>query len=231
MELKYALQEICQTLFESPLREFWISSYLTVEIQALLAMTDCSQGEQEAEKLVQRERQIRHPLDDGGYFQVQNDIALLRCIRVLFIYAEENGGDVDFEFVAQANRIICSNHCLMDFGGYFGELGKSIETRLKDDPAGSIRIVSVPPGFAPEAIRKQWVGIRIPLATKKERRLNPPSRFGIGSSNQGGFLVLRSKAVEALRDAGRNRAADYWGDTQLGYYLQFKKEVCEQVGI
>lgn len=91
-----------------------------------------------------------------------------------------------------------------------------------------IRIVSIPPGFAPEAIRRQWVGVTIPLATDEEINEDPPSDMGIGSSNQDGFLVLRAKAIDALRAAGGIAGAEFW-ERIPGRYLKFKKEVCEEV--
>ena len=93
----------------------------------------------------------------------------------------------------------------------------------------SVRITAIPPGFAPERIRKQWVGVELPLASKKEIAQNPPSGFGIGSDNTSGYLVLRDNAIEALRQAGKKEAADFWGSLRYGRFLQFKKEVCEMV--
>lgn len=91
----------------------------------------------------------------------------------------------------------------------------------------SIRITDVPPGsLAPLAIRLQWVGVEIPLATEDELRQNPIAGK-LGSQNDGGHIVLRSKAIEALRDAGREEAADYWESfPPIGMYLQFKQDVC-----
>jgi len=93
----------------------------------------------------------------------------------------------------------------------------------------SIRIVKVPPGFAPPSIREQWIGVEIPLPTEDEIRENPSSRFGLGSANEDGYRVFRFKAVEALRQAGKQRAATYWSETLFGIYLVFKKDVCELV--
>jgi len=59
----------------------------------------------------------------------------------------------------------------------------------------SVRITQIPPGFAPEEIRKQWVGVELSLATEEEIAQDPPSGFGIGSDNTNGYLVLRDKAI------------------------------------
>lgn len=93
----------------------------------------------------------------------------------------------------------------------------------------SVRIITIPPGFAPEKIRKQWVGVELPLASDEEIAEDPPSGFGIGSDNTNGYLVLRDKAIEALRQAGKKEAADFWDSFPLGRFLRFKKEVCEVV--
>ncbi|MEK7510897.1 MAG: hypothetical protein AAB582_01515 [Patescibacteria group bacterium] len=92
----------------------------------------------------------------------------------------------------------------------------------------SIKIIEVPPGFAPYYIRQSWVGIAIPLATEEEVRVNPIIGK-IGSENDGGYIVLREKAVAALRTAGRDHAAKYWEGLPLGMYLQFKRNVCALV--
>ncbi len=92
-----------------------------------------------------------------------------------------------------------------------------------------IRIVAVPPGFAPLSIREQWVGIEIPLATNRDISKNPPSELGIGSANRGGYMVLTSKAIEALKSAERISAAAFWKQLTLGHYLVFKRDVCELI--
>lgn len=94
----------------------------------------------------------------------------------------------------------------------------------------SIRIIAVPPGFAPRAIREQWVGVSIPLATKDDLRRYPLSGQSLGNENKGGHLVLRSRAIEALRTAERGEAAAYWRTLPAdAAYLRFKQEVCELV--
>ncbi len=92
-----------------------------------------------------------------------------------------------------------------------------------------IRIKKVPPGFAPPHIRLQWVGVELPLASEEDFARNPPSRFFVGSGNGGGYLVPRDKAIEALRNAGKERAAEFLDSFPLGSYLRFEKGVCEVV--
>lgn len=96
----------------------------------------------------------------------------------------------------------------------------------------SIKIIAVPPGFAPDHIREQWVGIQIPLATEAELRDNPLSGFKIGNQNNNSYVVLREKAIEALRTADKYDAVDFWSTTpviSIASYLEFRKEVCELV--
>lgn len=129
MQLRKALENIFYILFWAPEKRFYLSSYLDEDVKNLLA--DLSEGEKEAEKLIQRERSIRKPLDDGGYFNVQNDIALLRFLKAIFAYANSNNGEVNPDFISEANRIMCGNHVLMDFGGYLGQLADLIEESRK----------------------------------------------------------------------------------------------------
>ncbi|MFA5052949.1 MAG: hypothetical protein WC565_02750 [Parcubacteria group bacterium] len=92
-----------------------------------------------------------------------------------------------------------------------------------------IVIVKMPPGFAEERIRKQWCGLQIPLATPEELKEDPPSNISIGAENRGGYFVLRSQAIKALRHAGKNEAADFWESLPIGRYLRFNKDCCELV--
>lgn len=93
----------------------------------------------------------------------------------------------------------------------------------------SIYITAVPPGFAPEHIREQWVGVTIPMPSAQELEEHPVSEMRIGSENLEGHLVFREKAIEALMEAGKEEAALFWDELLLGKYLQFRKDVCEVV--
>ena len=90
----------------------------------------------------------------------------------------------------------------------------------------SIRITAVPPGFAPEYIREQWVGVTIPMPSAQELAEYPVSDMRIGSENLEGYLVFREKAIEALMEAGKKEAALFWDGLLLGKYLQFRKDGC-----
>lgn len=92
-----------------------------------------------------------------------------------------------------------------------------------------IKIIATPPGFAPEEIRDQWVGVEIPLPTEEQIAEDPPSGVGIGNQNQGGFLVLTSDAIKSLQNAGKNTAVSFWESAGIGRYLRFRKEICKEI--
>lgn len=91
----------------------------------------------------------------------------------------------------------------------------------------SVRIVEVPPGFAPEEIRQQWLGVI--LGALSDDQIRPRTRYGIDNANVGGFTVPKSTAVKALRLMGRSEAAAFWMGFPLGRYIQFRKDVCQVV--
>lgn len=88
----------------------------------------------------------------------------------------------------------------------------------------SIKIIAVPPGFAPLDIRKEWVGVEIPLPASVD---DPPGNLRTGTANIGGYTVRKPDAIEALRKAGKEEAAKWWASSRLGLHLQFKREACQ----
>ena len=94
----------------------------------------------------------------------------------------------------------------------------------------SIRIVSTPPGQAPEWVRKQWVGVEIPLAEQKSGGIQMVARGG-KPENTGGYQVDTIKAVEALQKKSP-RAAKWWEENvplAAIPQLVFSKDACELV--
>ncbi len=90
-----------------------------------------------------------------------------------------------------------------------------------------IRIEAVPPGFAPEEIRKQWVGVEVPLPD--DGVILKGGRW-TGTENENGYVVFTADAVRALREVGRLDAAEYWeGIGSIGKVLRFKRELCSLV--
>ena len=90
-----------------------------------------------------------------------------------------------------------------------------------------ILIVATPPGFAPPAIREQWLNIEIPLPTNEELVADPPSEHGFGDGD--GYVVLRKEAAQALRENGRDEAARYWSAPWFGKYLVFHELCCKLI--
>ncbi len=86
-----------------------------------------------------------------------------------------------------------------------------------------MKIIAIPPGFAPEEIRKQWLGIEIPLLGKDDQ----PTSLRIGNGNSGGYTVQTQDAIDALRASDKNEAAEFWEQFNLGSQLVFKTECCE----
>jgi hypothetical protein len=101
--------------------------------------------------------------------------------------------------------------------------GDGVHYEVRDVPR--IKIIAVPPGFAPPEIRERWVGVEIPTPTDDELRANRPSSAGIGHENEGGYLVRRESAIQALRAAGKESAARFW-ELIDGEYLAFSREYC-----
>lgn len=94
----------------------------------------------------------------------------------------------------------------------------------------NIIITKVPPGFAPDHIREAWLGVTLPVASDEDKaQYNIVRRSGTKNGN--GYEVLTEKAIEALREADKNEAAEYWEYTQaqFGNILIFKKECCTEV--
>jgi hypothetical protein len=78
-----------------------------------------------------------------------------------------------------------------------------------------IRITSVPEGEAPLGIRQDWVGLVLPTVERDEPRSGRAAGIvsGIPVKTRG-FTVKTDKAIAALRQAGKARAADWWAQWQ-----------------
>lgn len=99
-----------------------------------------------------------------------------------------------------------------------------------------IRIVTTPPGEAPEEIRKQWVGAEIPILNKQSSECFP---VGVlegdpDSPDLDGYVVRTDEAIRALR--GRDEAELWWSDWRQNHpvgttsdVLIFAKDVCELI--
>ena len=104
-----------------------------------------------------------------------------------------------------------------------------------------IRIISVPPGQAPEEVRRQWVGVEISLLPESNAAVFSSSVLGgdPDSRNVNGYLVEIDEAIQALgnkKTMDATRAVKWWTDwrknTSIGMYshfFSFSKDVCELV--
>lgn len=87
-----------------------------------------------------------------------------------------------------------------------------------------IRINKTPLGFVDESLREKWVGV--------EMTAEPDSGEDGGWSsdeNAGGYVVRGVDAVEALRDAGEEGAAMFWGSPVPPLKFRFSADCCEVI--
>lgn len=96
------------------------------------------------------------------------------------------------------------------------------------------RVVTIPQGFAPEWVRKQWVGVTLPLAEGRYVEVNTNISLTVGQlapEYVRGFSVQTDLAIEALYQAGRSEAADWWNRWfsvhPLTRWLRFLETECE----
>jgi hypothetical protein len=107
--------------------------------------------------------------------------------------------------------------------------------RRRSAPAGrQIRITATPPGEAPEAVRRAWVGLTLPLAHGHPAPAMVPVQGVVHGQPGGywtGYLVDGRQAVERLA-AAHPEAAGWWRQharhvLARGYCMVFPVEVCD----
>ena len=95
-----------------------------------------------------------------------------------------------------------------------------------------IRIIDVPPGQAPDWVRKAWVGLEIPLAVQLSAASSlQEGVLGGKPENLGGFQVRGEIAITLLSKKSPE-AAKWWHRNApyvLSEILVFKKNVCELI--
>jgi hypothetical protein len=99
-----------------------------------------------------------------------------------------------------------------------------------------IRITMVPPGDAPEQIRRAWIGVELPLRnseTEPTREVVVGALSGKVGDFEPGFVVDGAAAINCLA-AHSPEAATWWRQNaphvlQTGYDLFFPSTVCERV--
>ncbi len=111
------------------------------------------------------------------------------------------------------------------------------QARRKRADGGLIRITAVPPGEAPEAVRRAWVGLELPFVGN---RVGPQTQAVVGvvshrpAGTREGFAVDGARAI-ALLAARDPQAAAWWRGRAphvlaSGYQFVFPPESCQQIG-
>jgi hypothetical protein len=99
-----------------------------------------------------------------------------------------------------------------------------------------IRIISPPPGEAPEEVRRAWVELELPLA-RGQGKPRPLNVVGVltqrGSGATAGYIVDGRTAIRLL-ESHAPQAAQWWRENAphvvaSGYQLVFPAEVCERI--
>lgn len=102
-----------------------------------------------------------------------------------------------------------------------------------------IRITEIPAGEAPENIRKQWVGLILPVDVFldfktgiQEGVLGGPPKL----ENLNGFPVKIEDAINALEEAKKQEAVLWWKNNISFFgrgasHLVFGKNVCELLSV
>ncbi len=108
---------------------------------------------------------------------------------------------------------------------------------IRGRTVGRLRILSTPPGEAPEEIRSAWVGVELPL---RRDETEPKQHQSLGVISQQGAETTRGYAVDgraavAALEVQSPEAAAWWREqaphvVARGYRLFFPLDVCERVG-
>ncbi len=130
--------------------------------------------------------------------------------------------------------------------GTFGSRGRKGITPMR------VRIVAVPPGEAPEAIRRAWVGLVLPLAGGDDSESSKATGYGVLSRRPAWGILARLwhrltgrparsrqyivpvDAAIAILDRTSPDAAKWWRDHTpylfgVGDQFGFAAEMCEEV--
>jgi len=94
-------------------------------------------------------------------------------------------------------------------------------------PQGFIRIISRPPGGAPDKIRDQWIGLVLPIEQETDVLLADVLTYKLVPSHRGGYEVLWDSAMNEL---GKHspEARKWWEENVSGFStLVFSRDCCE----
>src|SRR5258708_18523619 len=95
-----------------------------------------------------------------------------------------------------------------------------------------IKIVDTTPGQAAEWVRKEWIGLELPVEENVDTEGG--AQFGAKGGkpeNLGGYPIRTEDALSALREKSP-KAAQWWEDNvplEVVPRLVFKRDVCEVV--
>jgi len=117
-------------------------------------------------------------------------------------------------------------------GGWF--VVNKMRTRAK--PRALIRITALPPGEAPEAVRRAWIGLELPLIVGQVQTENITAQQAVSHQTvhaPHGYAVEGPAAIAILAAASPD-AADWWRQNAphvlaSGYQLIFPAIVCERL--
>lgn len=101
-------------------------------------------------------------------------------------------------------------------------------------PIRAIRITSMPPGDAPEEVRRAWIGLELPLACGQTEPCNRMVEAICSNAVVGvrrGYTVVGTTAIQRLT-IWNNVAADWWKThvpevMQADFVFLFPEENCE----
>jgi len=96
------------------------------------------------------------------------------------------------------------------------EFEETLQRAQSSAPYHFLLVDRLPDGEGPEGIRRQWVGVGLPVRYPWQRIVEDPCA-GPGLTTKrvedvdGGIVVLIADCIAALERAGRHGAAVYWG--------------------
>ncbi|MDB5184203.1 MAG: hypothetical protein JWN38_11 [Candidatus Saccharibacteria bacterium] len=112
------------------------------------------------------------------------------------------------------------------------ELDRAIEAAYGPVEA-LFTIIKTPEGAAPEAIKEQWIGIELPIRTTNvthfmfgylARGIGPLHDYRDALTGEPSYVdwpisAYGLEAVDKLREAGRDEAADFWTPYAAGLFV------------
>lgn len=97
--------------------------------------------------------------------------------------------------------------------------------------AHEIKIIDVPPGQAPEWVRKEWVGLVMPIAKNLPSFTIAMGVLGGKAENPNGYPIETLVAIQILKEKSPDAAR--WWEAHVNpvfmRWLVFKEEVCQVI--